>query len=162
MMDKLIGALCNNGYLMQSWVRKLDLKKQSSLIAALRGNDADNGTCVKCKEVTRMLRYLIVNNIGKRSSYMSDAVMNRNNVVKLLTNKYPTNRHWVKHVIDASYIIGNGHPSSYVRDYWLYIAKTLNYRMKEHDKKQRALRERELFVNSVIDKYINIYTTRYV
>jgi len=144
----------------QDWVTKLSLLHQSSLMSILRGTDIENGTLQEAKDITKMLRYVIANDAGKKRSYMSNYVIPRNEVIKYLFKVYPNNRHWVEHVIGASYIVHQQHPDNYVRDYWGSIAKTLNYKVRGFKKKEKKRLEKELYIKSIIDKYTDIYMVR--
>ena len=162
MLSKLFNKITGNRFLVQPWVLDIDLLQQSSLISVLRGDDSVNGTNVKSKSVTKMLRYLIVNNIGKKDSYMSDHVMTGGEVMLHLLKSRDNNRHWVDHIIAAAFIIKKTHPNNYTRKYWGHIADGYVYRVKAYKKKQAAIAKERDRVQSIIDKYVDIYTTRYV
>ena len=121
---------------MQDWVTKLSLKEQSSLISVLRGNDSNNGTCTESKNITKMLRYIISKDAGKKSSYMSNYVVRQSKVIGFLFKSYKDNKHWVEHVVSAAFHIKRNHPDNYVREYWGNIAVTTSSRINSWKEKE--------------------------
>jgi len=160
MLKRVLYALLRREPLLQDWVLDLPGKYQASLVASLRGNDNYNGSCKECKDVTKMLRYLIVNNIGKKNSYMSNHVMHMHKVIDYLIKMYPTNKHWVEHVLSAGYQVSRNHPNSYVRSYWGGIVAASNTRIDKWKKKEKQRIETEKYINRVIAKYTDIYYNR--
>jgi len=145
---------------IQDWVTKLNLKEQSSLISVLRGSDSNNGTCTESKNITKMLRFIISKDAGKKSSYMSDYVVRQSKVIGFLFKSYKDNKHWVDHVISAAFHIKRNHPDSYVREYWGNVAITASNRISSWEKKESKRITHELYIKSIVDKYTDIYTNR--
>ena len=153
----MLERLFCKSFLTKKWVRGLDLKDQSTLVTILRGDDSYNGGNIKSKNITKMLRYLVVNNIGKKNSYMSDAVMTSGYIMTHLLKSREYNMHWVEHVIAAAFVIKNKHPNNYTGAFWGHIADGYIYRVKAYKKKQEKI---EAERKRIIDKYIDIYTNR--
>jgi hypothetical protein len=122
---------CN---LLQEWTMHISSRQLSSLLSALRGTDInggdDNG---KSKRITRMIRYLTCNNVGKRNTYLNDKVMVRDIVVDYLTENVDDNPHWVHHILSASKVLGHEHPSTYVREYWRFIYHNTKKNIKSNE-----------------------------
>ena len=144
-------------HLLKDWTGKLDLRWVSTLLSTLRGCDGCNSNS---KKVTRMLRYLITNEVGKKSSYMSDQVHSTRYTVDVLLKEYITNQHWVEHVLSAAYVIYNNHPDPYVRAYWLTTSKVANTGIRKLVKAETARKARVELQNRIISKYYEIYMFR--
>ena len=142
-----------NNIVLEDWVLTLPMKEQCSLLSVVRGNDKDNGTCEYSKRVTKMLRYLILRNVGKKYTYMSEDVIKRNTVINTLYNQYPTNKHFVDHVMQAGFLVASDHPNNYIREYWGNVSSALYSKIKSYKRKERKIQR-------IYDKYIDIYTRR--
>lgn len=145
---------------LQEWVARLSLIQQSNLISVTRGTDIKNGECGKSKNITRMLRYIIVVDAGKKNTYMSDTVISRSQIIKHLSRSIPTNIHWVEHIASAAYVIGNEHYDPYIREYWLGLAGVIRFKLRKHIEDEKARVKKEKYIKSIIDKYTDIYTKR--
>lgn len=141
---------------------ELDPKTQSTLIASLRGNDKDNGCCSDSKKITKMLRYIIVNNVGKRKSYMSNYVYRTDIAVKIILTDYLNNKHWVSHTLAAGFMISKYHSDNYIRVYWNSVVNICNAKITKINKVEKQRLDKLVYVNNVIEKYTDIYTRRYV
>jgi hypothetical protein len=148
--------------ILQDWVCDLDLVVQSSLISVIRGTDMNNGMCDESKNITKMLRYIIVNDAKKKNSYMSDYVINQSKVIGFLVKSYPDNKHWVDHVVGVAFHIKRNHPDKYVCEYWGNVAHIYNNRIKNWKAKEKKRIEKEQYIKRVYEKYLDIYTNRYV
>lgn len=165
MIKKLIKSILfyyRRASLLQDWVCELDLVTQSSLVSVLRGTDLDNGNCKESKNITRMLRYIIVVDAKKKKSYTSDYVVHQSKVVGFLVKSFPNNSHWVEHILGVAFHIRKHHPDRYVCEYWGSVFNTCNGRINSWKIKERKRIEHEAYVDRVYKKYIDIYTNRYV
>jgi len=158
MLEKIIYRLCPKSLLLKKWVLTLDPRRQSTLFSILRGSDTQSGKCTRCKKITKMLRYIITNHVGKKNSYMSTDVLRVPEVTNILEKEYINNQHWVEHVSAASYVIFKNHPDPYVREYWGSINRVINGKIKRI-KKELAKQEA---IDKMISKYLDIYTKRNV
>lgn len=149
-------------YLLQDWVLDIDLIAQSSLTAILRGNDGKNGNCDESKKITKMLRYIIVNDVGKKNSYMSSYVVPSSKVIGFLVKTYPNNKHWVEHVLSAAYHIKKFHPNRYTAMFWGDVLYQSTNRINSWKDKEAKRVEEERYVNRIYSKYLHIYTKRYI
>jgi len=109
-----------------------------------------------------MLRYIIVIDAGKKTSYMSNYVVHQSKVIGFLVKIYPHNKHWVTHIIGAAFQIKKNHPDKYIAEYWGNIAHTSDSRIRNWKDKEYKRIKHEKYVKGIIDKYIDIYTKRYV
>ena len=144
----------------QGWVNNLDLKQQTGLLSVIRGNDTENGKCVESKKITRMLRYIILKDADKKNSFMSDIVLKQNKVINFLFKIYPDNKHWVEHIVGAAFNIKRNHPHEYVREYWGAVGGVLSHKIRTYKEKETKRVKQELYVQSIIDKYTDIYLIR--
>ena len=158
---KKLKKLCNiflkkDNIVLKDWVLVLTLKQQCGLRASIRGTDKDNGTCKISKNITKMLRYLILKNADKKQSFMTEDVIKAHNITDFLAKEYPYNKHWVEHILTTSFNIKQNHPNNYVRAYWGEIALSLTFKIKEY-KKEHKKQEK---INRIYEKYIDIYIKR--
>jgi hypothetical protein len=117
---------------IRDWVFELNWKLQTGLISSIRGIDApdnDIGTELMedCKSITKMLRYIILNDADNRTNFMSDRVVFVSKVVSTLESikaigKY---NHWYDHIVLAMKTIGRNNPSDYVRHYYRQVLSML-------------------------------------
>lgn len=112
---------------LQDWVMTLNWKEQTGLISAIRGLDGcdiDKELDRSCKKITRMIRFLVLNNADTRTGFMSDSVMEINKVVDILNTindqviQGLISLHWFDHIFMAIKIIIDKHPNPYIRIYW--------------------------------------------
>jgi len=160
MLEGIKEKLCGRLVPTRSWVNKIDPRLQSTLFSILRGTDKDNGACIESKKITKMFRYIIQKDLGKKFNYMSSDVVRVNVVVNFLIKEYLNNKHWVEHVISAAYIISKHHPDSYVKEYWGSINRVCYGKIKKIKKEEKLRLEEEARINRIISKYIDIYTKR--
>ena len=146
--------------LMKDWVLELEPYKQSTLVSVLRGSDSNNGNDIDTKAITKMLRYLIVNDVKNKSTYMNNKVLMQQKTIDTLVNNFPNNRHWVEHVLSAAFHIKDKHPDNYVREYWAKVLYTCNNRNKKWLKNEKKRIELEKYIKRVIDKYTEIYMVK--
>lgn len=111
--------------LIQDWVLELDPYSQSTLLSILRGIDTED---TDLKQVTKMLRHLIVNNLNSSNKYAT------NNIVDIDTVLIPTilqstllgSKHFYDHLLAAILIITHRHPNAYTKLYWNSVLTKLN------------------------------------
>ena len=131
---------------LQDWVMSLDWKEQTGLISAIRGVDISDYELLEkeCKSITKMIRFLVLNNADSKTSFMTDEVLSPTDIVSKLEYLYNQVTlgnlplHWSSHIFDAISIIIKKHPSKYIRMYWsttrdIYRVNTLNKIEKEVD-----------------------------
>ena len=118
---------------LQDWVMNLNWKMQTGLISAIRGYDNDlEDDNHDIKSVIKMIRFLVLRNADNSTSFMSKNCLSEDVLVDILFNhidkcvKENKSIHWVKHLHMAIDIIMNYHHSSYVKYYWIKVAKMLN------------------------------------
>lgn len=122
---------------IQDWVMSLGWKEQTGLISAIRGVDlvfekVNDEVARKSKSITRMIRFLVLNNADSRTGFMTDKVMDNSKVLSLLmylNSRIDTGElssHWFDHIMVAINIIKSSHPNPYVRVYWSSIYSTYN------------------------------------
>lgn len=118
---------------LQDWVMTLTWKEQTGLISAIRGVDMeDGGTSQYCKTITKMIRYLVLNNADAKTTFMTDEVSPIDEVVanlKLLhihVSLGTLSYHWFDHIFLAIKIIMDKHPNAYTRMYWSTIYTKYN------------------------------------
>jgi hypothetical protein len=133
---------------LQPWVSECTLKEQTTLLSVIRGNDNE---CVSAKNITKMLRYIILVNADKSTTFMDDKILPVGKVVNYLKNQYADNPHWVEHVVYASFVIGKSCDNPYARRYWFSIGGSVNPEIK----KQRL-------INKIIESYSNLYSNGYM
>lgn len=124
---------------LRDWVFELNWKLQTGLISSIRGIDApddDIGTELMedCKSITKMLRYIILNDADNKTNFMSDRVVFVSKVVSTLESikaigKY---NHWYDHIVLAMKTIGRSNPSDYVRHYYRQVLSMLG-EISEYD-----------------------------
>jgi len=122
--------------LLQKWVQKLSLQDQSLLVSSLRGYDAEtmvdinsNTISFNLKDITKMLRYVIVNT-GNNKVYATDKILPVEDFAKLL-GYYGIifSNHWYDHIYGTIKIIAKNHPDNYISYYYKnvieYISKKI-------------------------------------
>lgn len=120
-----MGNIINS--VLQEWVMELGWLEQTGLISAIRGLDGcdiDKELDRSCKKITRMIRFLVLNNANIRTGFMTDRVMEINKVVDILNTindqviQGLISLHWFDHIFMAIKIIIDKHPNPYIRIYW--------------------------------------------
>lgn len=119
----------NKGSVLQPWVEKLSWKEQTGLISAVRGiDDTEANGYDDLKKITKMLRYLILNNADNKTEFMTDKIMEADYLKSVLNieasyvkNSKYTEGHWYAHILLAIKIIMNKHPNPYTKKYWAGI-----------------------------------------
>ena len=127
---------------LQDWVIDLSWKEQTGLISAVRGLDLpeDSDYYKESKTITKMLRYLILNNADSKTSFMElDVVYHENDVSDVLytiSNLGSMYKHWYDHIMMAINIIANKHNNPYVRHYYKGVKDCLEFlildKFKQH------------------------------
>jgi len=143
--------------LLKTWVLDIDPRWLSTLMSALRGCDTIDAHSDKRKYVTKMIRYLVTNDVGKKSDYMSNYVVRHHDIIRTLTTSYPNNQHWVEHIIAAGRVISNNHPDPYVREYWNNVYRIISKFMKQYKKEEEIKIARDKYIDSIIRTYTRIY-----
>ena len=147
---------------LQDWVGECTLKQQTTLLSVIRGSDNE---CVSAKNITKMLRYLILTNADKGTEFMSDNILSTGKVVKYLKDNYGSNKHWVEHIVYAGFVIGKYSSNPYAKRYWLTVAGSVNNWIRKLEvidkQKQRAI-DKQKQKQRVIDKYLTIYGNGYM
>lgn len=129
----------NNTPVLQDWVVELSWKEQTGLISAIRGLDLpeDSDYYKESKTITKMLRYLILNNADSKTSFMElDVVYHENDVSDVLytiSNLGSMYKHWYDHIMMAINIIVNKHDNPYVRHYYKGVKDCLDFLMLNKD-----------------------------
>lgn len=137
---------------LQDWVMTLNWKEQTGLISAIRGVDINDNEVIEkeCKSITRMIRFLVLNNADSKTNFMTDEVLAPSDIVNKLEYLYDQISlgnlplHWSSHIFGALKIIIEKHPNKYIRLYWhtakdTYKTNILNKLKKEenpHDSKK--------------------------
>lgn len=110
---------------LQEWVMSLSWKHQTGLISAIRGVDMEDGsTSQYCKTITKMIRYLVLNNADNKTKFMTDEVSPIDEVVAILNLLHDhvalgiLSNHWFDHILLAIKNIRTVHPNPYTRMYW--------------------------------------------
>lgn len=118
---------------LQEWVMTLKWKAQTGLISAIRGVDmidvdpTDTNINNKCKTITKMIRYLVLNNADSRTNFMIDIIPTIDELVDVLNEIREqvslgvVSNHWFNHIFLAINIILDNHPNAYTRMYWLTV-----------------------------------------
>lgn len=139
---------------LQEWVMTLKWKAQTGLISAIRGVDmidvdpTDTNINNKCKTITKMIRYLILNNADSRTNFMIDIIPTIDELVDVLNEIHEqvslgvVSNHWFNHVFLAIKIIIDKHPNAYTRMYWLTVYT--KYNISPADSKEVNLKEVEV------------------
>jgi len=140
---------------VHDWIIKIPLRKQGTLLSVIRGSDSYQGNDKQAKNITRMLRYIIVKESGKNPKYMSDKVVPIDTTIRVLKSRYANNRHWVEHIIGASKVIKVEYKENpYAQEYWGKVFEEMKLFTKEywdniHEQKR---------IKSLIEKYKTIYS----
>lgn len=115
---------------LQEWVMTLKWKDQTGLISAIRGIDmigidpTDIEVSNKCKSITKMIRFLVLNNADSRTNFMTDKVIILDKLVDNLLYLHKQvslgilSNHWFDHILLAIKSIRAFHPNPYTRLYW--------------------------------------------
>ncbi len=115
---------------LQEWVMTLKWKDQTGLISAIRGVDmigvdpTDIEVSNKCKSITKMIRFLVLNNADSRTNFMTDKVIILDKLVDNLLYLHKqvslgiVSNHWFDHILLAIKSIRAFHPNPYTRIYW--------------------------------------------
>lgn len=123
---------------IQEWVMTLKWKAQTGLISAIRGVDmidvdpTDIDINSKCKTITKMIRYLVLNNADSRTNFMTDIIPTIEELVDVLNEIREqvslgvVSNHWFNHIFLAIKIIMDKHPNAYTRMYWLTVYTKYN------------------------------------
>lgn len=115
---------------LQDWVMTLNWKEQTGLISSIRGTDGinlDEEVDERCKCITKMIRFLILNNADSKTKFMTDDVIDTDSMVSKLRMIYEEitvsniSAHWFDHIFLAIKIIMKKHPNAYIRMYWLTV-----------------------------------------
>lgn len=115
---------------LQEWVMCLNWKEQTGLISAIRGVDGvdlDEEVNDRCKCITKMIRFLVLNNADSKTKFMTDDVIDTDSMVYKLRMIYEDitlsniSIHWFDHILLAIKIIMKKHPNAYIRMYWLTV-----------------------------------------
>ncbi len=115
---------------LQEWVMCLNWKEQTGLISAIRGVDGvdlDEEVNDRCKCITKMIRFLVLNNADSKIKFMTDDVIDTDSMVYKLKMIYEDitlsniSIHWFDHILLAIKIIMKKHPNAYIRMYWLTV-----------------------------------------
>lgn len=123
----------SKGSVLQPWVEKLSWKEQTGLISAIRGvDDTDANGYEDLKKITKMLRYLILNNADNSTQFMTDQIMEADFLKSVLNieasyvkNSKYAEGHWYSHILMAIKIIMHKHPNPYTKKYWYDIHSKL-------------------------------------
>lgn len=136
-----------NKSVLQHWVTGLSFKEQTGLISAVRGADYVNDEPFDSKKaIVKMLRYLILNNADDKTEFMSNKVLDAEDVIGYLMAEHDNvsnknnlmtinpdlevlnsvNTHWFDHIMLAVSIISKRHTNTYVRHYWEKVYTELN------------------------------------
>ena len=116
----------NNSVLMD-WVISLSWKEQTGLISAIRGYDnseniKNTDNAIFLKELTKMIRFLVLNNADKNTSFMTEEIIPIEKIREMLLSDAMTKDiidiHWLGHIKMASRIIYRKHPSNYTRYFY--------------------------------------------
>ena len=139
---------------LQEWVMTLKWKAQTGLISAIRGVDmidvdpTDTNINNKCKTITKMIRYLVLNNADSKTNFMTDIIPTIDELVDVLNEIHEqvslgvVSNHWFNHVFLAIKIILDKHPNAYTRMYWLTVYT--KYNISPSDSKEVKLKEVEV------------------
>ena len=115
---------------LQEWVMTLKWKDQTGLISAIRGIDmigidpTEIEVSNKCKSITKMIRFLVLNNADSRTNFMTDKVIILDKLVDNLLYLHKQvslgilSNHWFDHILLAIKSIRAFHPNPYTRMYW--------------------------------------------
>ena len=148
--------------MLQDWVLELDNHLQSALVSALRGNDNED---MISKDITRMLRYLVVRrDLPEGSTYMSSNVVHQSKVVKHLMETVLTNEHWVSHITHAVWVISKFHDNEYTRAYWGTVLGAYRSKIRTRDKNVKTM-EKAVDLKRfklIAPKYEEIYSNGYM
>lgn len=134
---------------LQDWVMSLGWKEQTGLISAIRGvdsSDDDKGVVRNCKKITKMIRYLVLNNADSKTGFMSDRVIEIHDLVDILNTlndkviQGQVSFHWFDHIFIAIKIIIDKHPNPYTRVYWssVYNLFVSSVTMVEQETKKKS------------------------
>lgn len=120
---------------IQQWVMELNWKEQTGLISAIRGvdsSDIDREINSSCKKITKMIRFLVLNNAVSRTGFMTDRVIEIDKLVDILDTindqviQGIISLHWFDHILMAIKIIIDKHPNPYTRMYWHIVYTQYN------------------------------------
>lgn len=147
---------------LQEWVMSLSWKHQTGLISAIRGVDMEDGsTSQYCKTITKMIRYLLLNNTDNKTKFMNDEVSPIDEVVAILNLLHDhvalgiLSNHWFDHILLAIKSIIDNHPNPYTRVYWLTVYN--NYNMSGVSKVEQVILEES--VNDGEMQYTGYHTS---
>lgn len=163
-LKKLYNKLLNinDNFVLQDWTKNLTFKQQTGLISTIRGNDAKNGTCYESKEITKMIRFLVLKDADKKTEFMTNKVLKQNRVIRFLKESYPTNQHWVEHIIGTAFNFKHNHPNNYVKEYWGGIGSIAQNNIKMFNAQEKERIKREAYIKKIINKYNDIYLNRFI
>lgn len=119
----------------QDWVLSLSFKQQTGLMTVIRGTDKHNGNCMESKDITKMLRFIILKDADKKKQFMSGYVVKLNKVIHFLKKEYRTNQHRVEHLTGTAFNINQNHPNNYTMEYWSSIGKIISSYIKTYNRK---------------------------
>ena len=146
---------------IQEWVMTLKWKAQTGLISAIRGVDmidvdpTDIDINNKCKTITKMIRYLVLNNADSRTNFMTDIIPTIEELVDVLNEIREqvslgvVSNHWFTHIFLAIRIILDKHPNAYTRMYWLTVY--IKYKTVPSDIEKVNLKEVEVSNTTIED-----------
>lgn len=129
----------NNTPVLQDWVIELSWKEQTGLISAVRGLglSEDSDYYKESKTITKMLRYLILNNADSKTSFMELDVVyletDVSDVLYTISNLGNMYKHWYDHIMMAINIIYKKHNNPYVRHYYKGVKDCLDFLMLNKD-----------------------------
>lgn len=117
-----------NTSVLQEWVtNQCSWKEQTGLISAIRGMDSDTMDGIplyvveEAKNITKMIRYLVLNNADNKTGFMSNKIVSSTTIVKTLSYDVcgdVLSKHWVGHILMAFKTISLKHPNIYTKKYY--------------------------------------------
>lgn len=120
---------------LQDWVCKLNFKQQTGLISAIRGFDGEEGESFgySLKDLTRMVRGVILKNADSSTKFMSLTPLDKNDVVDTLAKwtEYIKDWHWLNHIVMAMHTISLYHYNEYTKLYYLEVCQAYARRVNE-------------------------------
>lgn len=135
---------------VQSWIVRLPLRMQATLLSALRGCDGRSKHDAS-KPLTRSLRTLLLNPADPghlsdpNNTFFAKAALTQDAVDLFLADidAYPV--HWLTHFMHAVEIISYHHPSETTRARWLsiYLAIVDRLHLQPETKEALAVRLRD-------------------
>ena len=112
--------------LIKDWVNKFQPWEQGILVSTLRGCDLEEA---RGKRVTKMIRFLLVNNFSPKSTYTNDEVLFPGDAATAVN--LSKSSHWQEHITGAILIISKNHPANYVRGYWGWVYESIDDQYKK-------------------------------